>query len=73
MVRYALRRGTIQYSPTSSGKLTKEELGNLLQNDLGIPAEQAESVLIQHDTTGDEEMGFKEFVKFLPPTSHLLT
>lgn len=62
-----------QHDADGSGKLTKEELGNLLQNDLGIPAEQAESVLIQHDTTGDEEMGFKEFVKFLPPTSHLLT
>ena len=72
-MRYTFRVVAVQYSITSSGKLTKEELGNLLQNDLGIPAEQAESVLIQHDTTGDEEMGFKEFVKFLPPTSHLLT
>jgi len=30
-----------QHDADGSGKLTKEELGNLLQNDLGIPAEQA--------------------------------
>lgn len=61
-----------QHDSDGSGKLTKDELGSLLQNDLGIPAEQAESVLMQYDTTGDQEIGFLEFVKFLPPTSHLI-
>ena len=60
------------FSPIHLGTLDKEELGNLLKTNLGIPPEEADNILIQFDTSGDKEIGFKELVKFLPPTAHLL-
>lgn len=61
-----------QSDTDGSGTLDKEELGNLLKTNLGIPPEEADNVLVQFDTSGDKEIGFKELVKFLPPTAHLL-
>merc|ERR1712136_504471 len=60
-----------QHDKDNSGKLDKEELGSLLKNELGIPEGQADAILIQFDTTSDGMVGFKEFVRFLPPTSYL--
>jgi len=61
-----------QHDKDNSGKLDKEELGSLLKNELGIPEGQADAILIQFDTTSDGMVGFKEFVRFLPPTSYLI-
>lgn len=54
-----------KYDTDGSGSLQKDELMILLQQDLGMDAKQAETVMMVVDKDGSGDVSFEEFLQFL--------